>query len=82
MVIYHFSIVKFVLKKSFVYDNKQFLKTFLLLTVVQIIVAALYLNIVVRYIIIAIYAMIILRVVWKKRAEIIAIVQNNVLKKK
>lgn len=82
MLIYHFLIVKFHLKKSYIYDNKLFLKTMILLAGIQIIAAILYLNIVVRYCIILAYALILLTIFLKNRVAIIQYVRTIMSKKK
>lgn len=77
MLIYHYIIVKFVVKKAFIYDNKLFFRTLLLATLFQIIVAFLYNYPIVRYALIAIYAVLFIWYVWTHRKMLLSKIKGK-----
>ena len=82
MLLYHFFIVNVLLKKIYIYDNKIFFKTLLLLAIIQVIVAFLYLKIVIRYIFIFIYLSCVFMFFIKNRRKIMEIINKNMKKNK
>lgn len=77
MLIYHYLIVKFVVKKAFVYDNMLFVRTLLMATLLQIIVAFLYNYPIIRYALIGIYAVLFIWYVWTHRKMLLSKIKGK-----
>ena len=67
MLIYHFLIVKFKLKKSYIYDTKYFIGVITGLVMIQLMAIFIYQRRLIRYAIIILYSILLLLIIWRYR---------------
>lgn len=77
MMIYHYLIVKYKLKKAYIYNNLFFGKIILILIVIQILISSMYKMIIMRYLIAVIYIVLIIGILYKYKAEIITKIKKD-----
>ena len=82
MLLYHYLIVKYKLKKSFIFDTCFFAKTMGTLILVQISLRFIYNNILIRYGLVSLYILIIIYAGLKNKERIIRLFYNFFNKKK